>query len=257
MHVFTLPYDCGHRGLRMGAGPLHLVKTLGLDAEEITPASEYRAEIKTSFELYRALARRIRDSGDFPLVLSGHCGASIGAAAGLGTDDLAILWFDAHGDYNTPDTTDSGFLDGMCLAVATGRCWRNLARTIPGFAPIDPRRVVHIGSRDYSPGEREAMLRDGIHVPAVEDAAGAFDALGAKRILIHVDLDVIDSRHGRANPYACEGGLSPDDVVNVIELARARFPTAGLVLASYDPSCDADGRIADAARRIIEAGVMA
>jgi arginase len=240
---FTLPYDSGHRGLRMGAGPLHLARRLGVEAEEIVPASEWRAEIRTTFELYRALAARVAESEDFPVVLSGHCGAAIGAAAGLSAD--AILWFDAHGDYNTPDTTDTGFLDGMCLAVAAGRCWRGVARTIPGFAPIDPRRVVHVGARDWSPGEREALVADGVRI------GPDFDGLDAQRLLVHVDLDVIDSRYGRANAFACEGGLSPDEVLGVIAEARRRFPVAGLVIASYDPGCDMDGRIADAALRII------
>lgn len=242
---FTLPYDSGHRGLRMGAGPLHLVQRLSVEAEEIAPASEWRAEIRTTFELYRALAARVRDTDDFPVVLSGHCGASMGVAAGLGADDLAVLWFDAHGDYNTPDATESGFLDGMCLAVMTGRCWRNLASTIPGFTPLDPRRVVHVGSRDYSPGEREALLRDGVRMEP------RFDRLDAARILVHVDLDVIDASYGRANPYACEGGLSPEDVLRVIDEARRALPIAGLTIASYDPGCDADGRIAAAAERIV------
>lgn len=231
----------------MGAGPLRLVRDLGIAAEEIAPASEFPAEIRTSFELYRALAERVRTVDDFPLVLSGHCGASIGAAAGLGIPDLAILWFDAHGDYNTPDTTDTGFLDGMCLAVATGRCWQSIARTIPGFSPIDPRRVIHVGSRDYSPGEREALLADGVRMEP------RFDGIDAKRLLVHVDLDVLDSRHGRANHYASEGGLSPDDVLRTIEQAGEHFTIVGLVIASYDPGCDEDGRVADAAVRIVRA----
>lgn len=247
---YSLPYDSGHRGLRMGAGPLRLVQMLGVDAEELAPATEWQAEIRTTFELYRTLAARIRESHDFPVVLSGHCGAAIGAAAGVGADDLAILWFDAHGDYNTPDTTETGFLDGMCLAIAAGRCWTRLASTIPGFTPIDPRRVIHVGSRDYSPGEREAMLRDGMRMTP------DFDGIDAKRILVHVDMDVIDARYGRANPYACEGGLSPDDVLRVIAEAGERFTVAGLVIASYDPSCDDDGRIAEAAMRIVRAVVQ-
>ena len=240
---FTLPYDCGQRGLRMGAGPLRLVEALGVDAEEITPASSYPQEVRTSFELYRELAARLGSCDDFPVVLSGHCGASIGALAGLDAD--AILWFDAHGDYNTPDTTDTGYLDGMCLAVATGRCWHNLARTIPGFTPIDPRRVIHAGARDFSPGEREALVADGVRMTP------DFDGFDAKRLLVHVDLDVIDARYGRANHYACDGGLVPDDVLSIIDDARGHCEIAGLVLASYDPSCDTDDRIAEAAVRIV------
>jgi len=247
MKFFTLPYDSGHRGLRMGAGPLRLVELLGVDAEEIVPARAWRSEIGTSFDLYSALAKRVMETDDFPVILSGHCGASIGAAAGLDADDLAILWFDAHGDYNTPDTTDSGFLDGMCLAVATGRCWHGPASRIPNFKPIDPRRVMHVGARSWSPGEREALLRDGVRLEP------NFDGIDATRMLVHLDLDVIDSRYGRANPFACEGGLSPDEVLGVIQSARERFTIEGLVIASYDPSCDGDGRIADAALRVIRA----
>ncbi|HVG25426.1 MAG TPA: arginase family protein, partial [Thermoanaerobaculia bacterium] len=179
MKYYTLPYDCGQRGLRMGAGPLHLVRKLGVEAEELAPESSYPQEVRTSFELYRALAARLRDDVDFPVIFSGHCGAAIGAMAGLGAD--ALLWFDAHGDYNTPDTTDTGYLDGMCLAVVTGRCWHSLARTIPGFAPLDPTRVVHVGARDFSPGEREALVADGVRMTP------DFDGIDAERILVHVD----------------------------------------------------------------------
>lgn len=244
---FSVPYDSGHYALRMGAGTSRLARELGIAPEEIAPASPFRREITTSFELYRALAARVAESSDFPVVLGGNCGCAIGAAAGLGTDRLAILWFDAHGDYNTPDTSDSGFLDGMCLSVLTGRCFHALAKTIPRFAPVQPSRTIHIGSRDYSPGEREALLADGIRMTP------DFDGIDADRVLVHVDLDVIDPRFGRANPFAVGGGLSPDDVVGVIDAARERFTIAGLVLASYDPSCDPGGTIAAIGARIVHA----
>ena len=242
---FSVPYDSGHKGLRMGAGPFRLARELGVEPEEIAPVSEWRMEIRTSFELYRALAARVAGANDFPVVLGGNCGNAIGAAAGVGTGRLAVLWFDAHGDYNTPDTSDSGFLDGMCLSVLTGRCFHNLARTIPGFSPVPPSRTIHLGSRDYSPGEREALVADGVRMTP------DFDGIDADRLLVHVDLDVIDPQYGRANPYAVGGGLSPDDVLRAIELARERFTIAALVLASYDPSCDEDGRIAAIGARIV------
>ena len=244
---FTVPYDSGHKGLRMGAGPFRLARDLGVDAEEIAPVSEYRMEIGTAFELNRALATRVREANDFPVVLSGNCGSAIGAAAGVGTERLAVLWFDAHGDYNTPDTSDTGYLDGMCLSILTGRSFQNLAKTIPGFAPVPPSRTIHIGSRDYSPGEREALVADGVRMTP------DFDGIDADRILVHVDLDVIDPQFGRANHFAVGGGLSPDDVLRVIDQARERFPIAGLVVASYDPAGDEDGRIAAIGARIVTA----
>jgi arginase len=241
---FTVPYDSGHYALRMGAGPFRLARELGVEAEEIEPASAFRREITTAFELYRALATRVREANDFPVVLSGNCGSAIGAAAGVGTERLAVLWFDAHGDYNTPDTSDSGFLDGMCLSILTGRAFKSIAATIPGFAPVPASRTIHIGSRDYSPGEREALVADGVRMTP------DFDGIDADRILVHVDLDVIDPRFGRANQFAVGGGLSADDVLRVIDQARERFTIAGLVLASYDPSCDPEGSIAAIGARI-------
>jgi arginase len=240
---FSVPYDSGHYALRMGAGPARLARELGIEPEEIAPSSEWRAEIGTAFELYRALAARVRDADEFPVVLSGNCGAAIGAAAGIGTERLAVLWFDAHGDYNTPDTSDTGFLDGMCLSILTGRCFHHLANTIPGFAPVPPARTIHLGSRDYSPGEREALLADGVRMTP------DFDGIAADRLLVHVDLDVIDPQFGRANHYAVGGGLSPDDVLRAIETSP--LPIAGLVLASYDPACDPEGRIAAIGARIV------
>jgi len=59
-----------------------------------------------------------------------------------------VLWFDAHGDFNTPESTLGGFLDGMALAIATGRCWTGLAATVPGFTPVAEENVVLVGARD-------------------------------------------------------------------------------------------------------------
>jgi arginase len=259
---FLLPYDSGYKHQRMGAGPSRIAARLGVIGEEIEPASEWRAEIKTTFELYRNLADAVHEAvqlGDFPIVLSGNCGAAVGTAAGIGTTDLATLWFDAHGDYNTPDTTDTGYLDGMAMAVLTGRCWKGLAGAIPRFAPIPPTRVMHVGARDYSLGERDALLADRVwliepHTLTEPNVRPILDRMRteASRILVHLDVDVIDPRFGRANQYAVDGGLSPDEILRVIELAAKRFTIAGLVIASYDPSGDPEGKIAEIAGRVVE-----
>lgn len=255
MRFFVLPYDSGHENVRMGAGPLRLAETLGVDAQRIDPPGTWRAEIGTTFALYRELAKRVAETDDLPVVFSGNCGAAVGVAAGVGMNDLATLWFDAHGDYNTPDTTDTGYLDGMAMAILTGRCWKSLALTIPGFTPMPPQRAMHVGARDYSPGEREALLADDVALiepDALGNVAFELNDIDAQRILIHLDVDVLDPKHGRANQYACDGGLSPDEVLHTIELARSRFPAAGLVVASYDPSCDPEGRVAAIVKRVVD-----
>jgi arginase len=77
------------------------------------------------------------------------------------------------------------------------------------------------------------------------------------RVLVHVDLDVIDPSFGTANGFAAEGGISPENIVRVIQLSAERFTIAALELASFDPACDRDGRIARAATSIVEQGIAA
>jgi arginase len=251
-------------GLRMGAGPLRIAQTLDAEFASIETTVPFPQEIARTFDLYARVAGAVHEcvaAGDFPVVLSGNCGVSNGVAAGLGTEGLAILWFDAHGEYMTPDTSTSGFLDGMGLSIMTGRCWKRMAAAIPWFQPLPTSRTMLVGSRDYSPGEREELLNDGVAVveplhltePNIAQWLDALRANGATRIIVHVDLDVIDPKYGRANQFAAEGGLSPEDILRVIELTRKRLDIAALVLASYDPECDEEGRIAGIAAGIVRA----
>jgi len=134
----------------MGAGPLHLLESrLDTQLEEaghhvtvrtLDLAPGLRAtEVAAAFELSRAVAHAVAaaiSSGAFPLVLSGNCGpAALGCIGGL-SGRPNVFWVDAHADFNTPETTVSGFLDGMALATLTGRCWSHFAQNIPGFAAV-------------------------------------------------------------------------------------------------------------------------
>ena len=94
----------------------------------------FLSEIGTAFELNRLLSKEVKAAvgdGMFPMVLSGNCNSCLGTIAGINSGQLGVVWFDAHGEFNTPETTQSGFLDGMPLAMATGRCWKTILKTIP------------------------------------------------------------------------------------------------------------------------------
>src|SRR5262249_26037811 len=155
--AIRVPYDSGLYRARMGRGPDQLLDA-GLrpvlersghtvTSEEIATLNPHPAEISTTFELCGAVARRVRQcrqSNVFPLVLSGNCIVAVGAAAGCGCDTTGVAWFDAHGESTTPETTESGFLDGMGISVLTGQCWRKLAHRLPHFSPVPGARVVLI-----------------------------------------------------------------------------------------------------------------
>ncbi|HEX5725024.1 MAG TPA: arginase family protein [Longimicrobiaceae bacterium] len=265
--LILVPYDSGHRGLRMGRGPLRLLESgaaerlraAGAEVREVTIEARpgFGTEVGTAFELARALALAVRSArarGSFPLVLSGNCNASVGIVAGLGAPDTGVVWLDAHGDLNTPETTASGFLDGMALATLTGRCWRTLAASVDGFQPVPDERVVLVGGRDLDPPEaellassriahvREAAVRaqgvDGALAPALERLAAR-----AGRAYVHLDLDVHDPAEGAANHYAVAGGLSAAEVRDSLGAVARRLSLAAVALTAFDPDHDPDGRM--------------
>ena len=253
----------------MGAGPDALVAA-GLPARlahaghRVTcvtvepPPGSWRAEIRTTFELSAALAARVRAaraSGRFPLVLAGNCQVAAGVVAGLGAG-LSVLWCDAHGDFNTPETTTGGFLDGMALATVVGRCWTGMTRQLPGFTPVAEASVWLAGARELDPGEARALEHSGVRrVPAAALGPAFAGELRARvpdgqPLYVHLDLDVLDVSEGRANAFAAPGGAT---AAALVAFCAALGAPAALTLSAYDPSCDADGRVLEAACTAVEA----
>jgi arginase len=247
----------------MGAGPTHLVAR-GLpdrlredgrrvDVLELAPSDgSWVAEIGTAFDLDRQLAAAVasaRARRAFPLTLAGNCITSVGTIAGMGAGPTGVLWFDAHGDFNTPESTAGGFLDGMALATAVGRCWTTLAATVSGFAPVAEENVILVGGRDLDPAEADLLAASTLtHVRAADVAAqldAALDALAGRveQLYVHVDLDVLDASEGRANAYAGGPGLSRHELLDAIAKAAARCPIGAGAITAYDPVYDDDGRI--------------
>ncbi len=273
--IFAVPYDSGHRALRMGAGPQHFLSNGMEDAlaatgcrvssEVLEARSSFRTEITTTFELLGVVAQRVRavaGSGDLPLVLSGNCIATVGVVAGLANpsqeEELGIVWFDGHADFNTPETTTSASLDGMGLATAVGHCWVQMARTIPGFRPVREDNVVLVGGRGADSPEKVRLRDSGVsvveerrirEVSSAEALGAALDTMRARveRVHVHLDLDVLDPEAvGPANEFAPEEGLRTEEVEGSIRVIRERLEVASATVASYDPSFDRKGRVLEA-----------
>jgi arginase len=146
-------------------------------------------------QLYRAAADVVARAAR-PLLLTGDCTTALAAVAGLQRrhDDIAVVWLDAHGDFNTPATTITGYLGGMPLAMLTGRAPELISQPL-GLRPLADSDVVLVDARDLDPAERGALTASRVHhVPADPDAIrAALAGLGRGPVYLHADADIVDS----------------------------------------------------------------
>jgi arginase len=271
IQLLAVPYDSGNRGVRMGAGPEALLTaglqqalraaghTVHVKIAELPPHS-WNAEIQTGFELMRMLSSAVRDAraaNRFPIVLAGNCNTAIGTVAGLGADSTGIVWFDAHADFNTPETTTSGFLDGTALAILTGRCWTQLAATVPDFQPIADQRVCLVGTRDIDSLEGGLLEESGVEMVSPRQIRSTLRQTLSSinehvdNAYVHLDLDVLDSGVAAANMFAVSGGLTLSDMDYALTEIAQTLRITGVALTAYDPDADSDGAAAAAAIRLL------
>ena len=279
--VIGVPVDLGadRRGVDMGPSAIRYAHlNQGLEALGYTVEDRGNVEVPIAercaitdpklkyLDCILPMARRVAGAvatsvqeGSFPLVLGGDHSLSLGSIRGAARHKkLGVLWIDAHADFNTPETTRSGFLDGMALSVLTGRCWRGLAETIPGFRPVAPGSVLLVGARDLDPAEAAMLDEAGVARVGPGDPAAIQAALDhlrgrVERVYLHLDLDVVDPSLARANAFAAPGGLGADELLSLLRGVRERFTVVAAALSAYDPEHDPAGALAPlAARALLE-----
>ena len=254
--LIVVPYVLGREGAGMGAGPLALeagaIDVLRPDHVERVGLSEpFGNEVGACFDLNRQVARAVaaaHERGALPVVLTGNCHTQQAVVAGVGSDDLGLVWLDCHADFHTPETTPSGFFDGAALAMTVGDCWAALCATVPGFAPLPADRVVLVAARDVDAGERARLDASPVTELGPADIGGLAQVLpDAGRVSLHVDLDVLDPAHGRANAFAVGPGIAPAQLLDAVRAASAERRLAAVTLSAYDPAFDPEGGVHRAA----------
>ena len=203
--------------------------------------------------------RSAREAGAFPVVLAGSCFAAVGVVAGLAEPDPGVVWFDAHSDFNHPDTAVSGYFDGMGLAVLTGGAWQGMLATVPGARPVPEARVVLAGARDFDPPE-EARLHASqiVQLPPAQlrttaplvEAVGSF-VPAASGIYLHLDLDVSTPTSPGVNVYSAPGGIDGAQLDDLVAAITATFPVRGVSLTAYDPAFDSAARVPPIALQLL------
>ncbi|MFZ5633836.1 MAG: arginase family protein [Bacillota bacterium] len=163
--TILVPYHLNTRNTGMGLGPKRILDR-ALGRQEVRKYDfkvEYVKDLSSHIEDKLAaitkinihLAQSVRKSLNeerFPLVLAGNCITSVGTLAGIMKRPIGIVWFDAHGDFNTPETSQSGFLDGMALSTAVGLCHETIWESLQN-KPVSELHVVHVGGRDFDKEE--------------------------------------------------------------------------------------------------------
>jgi arginase len=271
----SVPYDLGRYDVGHGQGPRSLMSS-GLDKllseagyavdtkTIICGDAEQLTDIQTTFRLNAQLSEAIAEvvnAGTFPIVLAGNCITSSGTVSGLDSEDLHMLWLDAHADFNTPETTESGYLDGMALSIACGRCWKRLSATNPRFRPIKEENVTLVGTRDLDAEEAMALSASKVRVFAPEklrkNSLQIPDQIGPRDtdLCIHLDADVLDAGVGRASRFASKGGLLETDVNHLLSWAISSYRVVALAITAYGPDYDAGGSIKAILARLIISSV--
>ena len=191
-------------------------------------------------------------SEDFVFCLGGECELIVGTLAGFKRvfkGKPGVVWIDAHGDFNTPETSPSGFIGGMGLAMACGRGPR-LSPTIERARPLlDEENVVHVASRALDEAEYAAMSSSRmklypsttVHTQGIVKVAGETAAYLAARcdwIICHLDVDAIDPEIIPAVNFPAPGGLSINEVTTIVENLKKTGKLRIFNLTAYNPTSD-------------------
>jgi arginase len=196
--------------------------------------------------LHRALAAEVRDAlaaGRRPVSIAGDCCAALGVMAGVQAVGLepTLIWLDAHGDFNTPESTPSGFLGGMPLAMAVGLGDQTLPAAA-GLRPWPASRVILSDARDLDPGERDNVANAAItHLPDVTSLLRP-GVLPDGPLYVHFDADIIDPADAPATNYPAPGGPSAETVRDVLRALAATDRVVAISFTLWEPELDPDGR---------------
>ena len=260
----------GIQEILAGIGAVVRVEESGLTPDEDTEYGGWK-RLGMSLGHYADIVERNEREGWFTVGLFATCPSMPGLVAGLQASGptveplrIGMLWLDAHPDFNTPETTRSGSLGGMPVAVATGRALHVLRRDASLAPPMSDQHVVMGGVRLTDPLEQWLLDDSRIEQVSVDDLRNASNAVFEQldrldritdRLYIHIDMDVLDPTEVPFHGNAVPGGPSSHELATLFEQIFARYTSASAIGFATIPSRDPDGVGLAAVNRMIEGAV--
>lgn len=254
-----IPYDLQHYNKRMGRAPALLLPRLAeLNDERLRPPLTLPDlpvpddDVSAIATVHAAAAQRvgeIRAQGQLPLLIGGDCLVPLGAMSGLqrapNQPPGGLLWLDAHGDFNSPETTPSGYIGGMPLAVIAGRALPELRSDVGLEVPFSEERIALVGVRDLDPLERAALDASSVAVMTTEQVrspagqaplAALLERLAAAGpVHLHLDVDLLDPVELPGLVYPAPGGLQLIELQALLEQVAAQVRLAAVSLSALNP----------------------
>lgn len=288
--LYGVPMDLGrgHRGVDMGpsgfriAGIREGIESLGLQFEDrgnipieisqrLQPEDESARFIKPIAKAcgdLRDAVRSVLDEGAFPLVVGGDHSIAVGTIAGVSDhyrakdEEIGLIWFDAHGDFNTPETSPTGNVHGMPLASCLGYGHELLTQLGTRSPMIKPENVVLIGIRDIDEGERRLIRESGIKTYTMYDIDRIGMAKVAEEAIAHVtkgtvgfhvsfDLDGCDPSIARGVGTPVPGGVGFRESHYLLESVAMSGKLLSLEMTEIDPLLDNENSTAELARDLV------
>jgi arginase len=253
MQTIQVGWSSRFHGPGMEEGPAAVAAALGVDDAQTVDLDLEAPATDALVAGLPGVRAAVARAGARPLALLGECTLTPAVTAGLrdAHPDLVLVWLDAHGDLNTPETSPSGFLGGMPFAILLGWCHEPLRVAAGLDPPLPEARAALVGARDLDPGERAAIA--GSRLVVADDVAGALAALPADApIHVHLDGDVLDPADAPGVDFPAPGGWSTERLVAEVEALAATGRVVGVSVCCGNPRRDPDGRSARAYARALQ-----
>jgi arginase len=223
---------------RLGHNTVRYFSPVAINPQEYenpgNPRAKYLKPITEACDRLAAEVDKVLSTGDFPLVLGGDHSINLGTMAGVAAaakkekKTVGVLYVDAHGDFNTTETSPSGNIHGMCMAGSCGYGIPELTNLYYEGTKIDAHNVCYVGVRDLDPGEKLLMKKAGVTVftmsdidrlgfPVILQKVTAFFRERTDQIHVSFDMDVLDPMFAPGTGIQLPAGLNNREALLIME----------------------------------------